>query len=104
MNRKNWFLDNDDEEKISTDQKKRKKGFQKAGRVATSTVVFIPNTRAGLLLRKMRESEERLSKVRGFRKEIVSALTLERAVTVGGFLARPVTVMVMREETVNQGT
>ena len=35
--------------------------------MATSTVVFVPNTRAGLLLRKLRESEERMSNVTGFR-------------------------------------
>ena len=35
--------------------------------MATSTVVFVPNIRTSLLLRKLKESEERMSDVTGFR-------------------------------------
>ena len=69
LKRKNWFMDKD-EDRLSgrkDQQKKRRKGLQKAGKVATQTVVFVPNTRAGVLLRKMNESEEKMSNVTGFR-------------------------------------
>ena len=58
-------------------QKKRKKGFMKAGRVATSTVIFVPITRAGILLRKLKDSEERMSNVTVMvtREEIASQET-----------------------------
>ena len=47
MKRKTWFLDKEEDGKSNT-IKTGRKGSLKAGRVATSTVVFVPNTRAGL--------------------------------------------------------
>ena len=70
MKKKTWYLDNENEEK-STNRKKemagKKRGFQKAGRVATTSVIFVPNTKGGTLTRKLREREDELSSVTGFR-------------------------------------
>ena len=55
MKRKNWFLDKDEDEGTKSNNKKKGRNkFMKAGRVATSTVVFVPNTRARLLLKKLK--------------------------------------------------
>ena len=48
-------------------KKKRKKGARKGDGIKTTTVVFIPSTRGGLLIKKMRENEEKLSQLTGFR-------------------------------------
>jgi hypothetical protein len=47
--------------------KNQKKTCQKAGKVATTTVIFVPNTKGGTLTRKLKEREDELSNVTGFR-------------------------------------
>ena len=44
-------------------------GFQKAGKhgMTTTTVMFVPSTKGGILLKILREAEERLSQLTGFK-------------------------------------
>ena len=79
MKRKSWYSDNKDQhenfENTNHDTQgmiKKRKTFKKAGkgdaeRIRTTTVVFVPSTRNGILVRKLREREEVMSKISGFR-------------------------------------
>ena len=78
LQKRNWFMDNDEKkdtgnEKDFSKGNKRKKGFLKAGRIPTTTVVFVPNTKAGLLHKKLREREDKLSEITGFRMRFQEA-------------------------------
>ena len=42
-------------------------------KVAVSTVIFIPNTKGGILLTKLKEKEETLSELTGFRVKYAEA-------------------------------
>ena len=79
MKRKSWYSDNKDQhenfENTNHDTQgmiKKRNTFKKAGkgdaeRIRTTTVVFVPSTRNGILVRKLREREEVMSKISGFR-------------------------------------
>ena len=57
----------------------RKKAFLKDGNVrggkntTNTTVVFVPSTKAGLLVRKLKEEEDRMADVTGFRIKLQEA-------------------------------
>ena len=79
LQKRNWFMDNDEKKKDTGKEKnfgkgnKKKKSFLKAGRIAATTLVFLPNTKAGLLQRKLREREDKLSEITGFRMRFQEA-------------------------------
>ena len=55
-----------------TTRKVRKTGFQKAGKVgkpgrAATTVVFVPSTKGSTLLRSLKEEEDKMAEMTGFR-------------------------------------
>ena len=58
--RKNWILN-------------KKKGNQTAKKVQPSTVIFVPNTRGGLLTKKLKEKEDELCEMTGFRVKFQEA-------------------------------
>ena len=71
--KEDWYLDKEDtaeDDQAGTKRGGMKKGAQKDGnrkketKIETSTVMFIPSTRGGLLTRMMREREVELSKSR----------------------------------------
>ena len=73
LKKKTWYRDKDNRDVLSVPQsptKRKKKRFQKGGKgdgLCTTTVVFVPSTKGGLLLRKMIEMEETMSRITGFR-------------------------------------
>ena len=83
MSKANWFKDQektmDDEsackdEQVSRKRAKSKKSYQEDGRrIPTTTVMFVPNTKNGLLLAKLMEREEILSQLTGFRIKFAEA-------------------------------
>ena len=53
-----------------TKTSRRLKGFQKAGNkrgAQAATVVFVPSTKGGLLVKKLKEKEESLAEMTGFK-------------------------------------
>ena len=80
LKRGNWFRGRKDDEpweglptpKSDGKIKKRKKILQKAGwkgklKQAAATVVFVPSTRGSTLLRSLKEDEDRMAEITGFR-------------------------------------
>ena len=82
MKRATWFRGKDDEEKAwkplpkSRSQgrisKRKKNVFLKAGKglkskTDNSTVVFVPSTRGGILLSSLKEEEDKMAEMTGFR-------------------------------------
>ena len=72
MKRSTWYKDSNKEKPedgvaVKKAGKKRMKTFQKDGQVPTMTVVFVPSTRGGMLTRKLREREEVLAGITGFK-------------------------------------
>ena len=63
MARESWFKD------LRQKAGKKRKNFQKAGeeKIQTSTVMFIPSTRGGMLTRLMKENEQELSRMTKFK-------------------------------------
>jgi hypothetical protein len=71
MARENWFKQNEekpDQPRTISSQKDGKQiiGQKSNKKITVSTVMFIPNTRNGLLLKMMRENEEKLTEMTGF--------------------------------------
>jgi hypothetical protein len=67
--KENWFKGNNKDEN-SPQEEFRKDGKRKPGtkdRKPPSTVMFIPNTKGGYLLKKIRENEDKLASLTGFR-------------------------------------
>ena len=50
-----------------------RKLFQQAGKIQTSTVMFIPSTRGGLLTKLRREKEQELANITGFKVKMQEA-------------------------------
>ena len=77
MARENMFKMNKD--KDDTNEEQRTRIFQKDGntrkrkRLRPSTVMFVPNTRRGTLLKKLKEKEERLADMTGFKVNYIEA-------------------------------
>ena len=73
--RESWFKGQDDD----TSKDRTRKPFQQAGKpkkkagIKASTVMFVPNTRNGTLLKMMREKEESLVELTGFRVSYTEA-------------------------------
>ena len=77
MAKESWYLDRNSKEtdydtsRACGSKRRNKKPFHKAGnQVKTSTVMFVPPTRGGILARRMRENEEKLSQITKFRVKI----------------------------------
>ena len=69
MKRKTWYMDgkkNPDRPSQKIGNKKRRV-FQKAGKIPTTTVVFVTNTKGGILDKKLKEKEDSISDITGFR-------------------------------------
>ena len=78
MAREDWFNDKEDGSLECSSSAarvggKRKKAFQQDRKMETSTVMFIPSTRGGLLTRMMREREFELSKITKFKVKMQEA-------------------------------
>ena len=72
MKKRGWFRGKDKEDgnnHPSTGKQvaKRKNKPQKAGNLQPSTVVFVPSTKSGILAKKLRENEEKMSEKTGFK-------------------------------------
>ena len=68
MKRKSWYLDgNNKQEGAHQKHGKKRNKFLKDGRVDTTTVVFVPNTKGGTLVKKLKEREDKMSELTGFR-------------------------------------
>ena len=76
MKRGTWFRGDqkygDWKSLYKTDRKVRKKGFKKAGKVgkprgAATTVVFVPSTKGSILLKSLKEEEDKMAEMTGFR-------------------------------------
>jgi hypothetical protein len=65
---KNWYKEktSDEVEKDGGIPTKRKDKVKKAGKIEYSTVVFVPKTRGGILVRKLREREAVMKELTGF--------------------------------------
>ena len=65
----NWYREENNEGGKSggTGKGRKKKVFQKDGRVKTETVMFVPHSKGGTLTRTLREREEVLSSITGYR-------------------------------------
>ena len=65
MVRENWFKDSKDQVQERNTQKKKR--YQKAvERITTSTVMFVPSTRNGVLIKALKEAETEMSKMTRF--------------------------------------
>ena len=65
MARENWFKDSKDQIQERNTQKKKRN--QKAGeKINTSTVMFVPSTRNGVLIKALKEAETEISKLTRF--------------------------------------
>ena len=70
MARENWYRDKSEDipglggSKMSNSSKKL---FQQAGNIQTSTLMFITSNRGGLLTKLMREKEQELASITGFK-------------------------------------
>ena len=77
MAQDNWFKMNKDKENTGGGQ--MMKNFQKDGKqvktkkLQPSTVMFVPNTRRGTLVKKMKMNEDRLAEMTGFKVNYVEA-------------------------------
>ena len=68
MKKSSWYKDVRAQNETSKGGKRKgKKRFQKDGNIQTGTVVFVPSTKGGILTRKLREREEVLAGLTGFR-------------------------------------
>ena len=74
MEKEEWYLDKEDTAVLENNvnmhggrNSKKKKTLQQDGGVKTSTVMFVPSSKGGILLQKMREAEEHLARLTGFR-------------------------------------
>ena len=72
MKRSTWYRDGKEKSDEGKRKKNRntvkgKKNFQQDGQVRTATVVFVPSTKGGVLTRKLREREEVLAGLTGFK-------------------------------------
>ena len=72
MARENWSKQNEekpDQPRTISFQRDGKQitGQKTSKQITASTVMFIPNTRNGMLLKMMRENEEKLTEMTGFR-------------------------------------
>ena len=70
MKRKTWYMDGKKDNSKRPSQKignKKRKVVQKAGKIPTTTVVFVPNTKGGILVKKLKEKEDSMSDITGFR-------------------------------------
>ena len=88
MKRATWFRGRDDGEKAwkalpssrprGRIGKMKKKVFQKAGKdkkakTGNATVVFVPSTRGGILINSLKEEEDRMAEMTGFRVKFQEA-------------------------------
>ena len=81
MEKESWYLDKEESDKGADDNKAmagkkrgKKNTFQKAGgQVKTTTVMFVPSSRGGTLVLMMREAEEHLARLTGFRVRMQEA-------------------------------
>ena len=73
MKKKTWYVEDTDKDVPKTVKKKTgkkwKQGAHMAGKakLRTQTVVFVPSTKGGILVRKLREREEVVSDMTGFK-------------------------------------
>ena len=75
LKRGTWFKGDQkaDWKKLTkTNRKVRKTGFQKAGKIEnpkrpTDTVVFVPSTKGSLLIKSLKEEEDKMAEMTGFR-------------------------------------
>ena len=69
MKKSNWFRGDLKEGWKSRTKTVKKRAFQRDGKVRgkNTTVVFVPSTRGGLLVRKLKEEEDRMADITGFR-------------------------------------
>ena len=77
MAKETWYKDKKNDQKKSGSQ--MKKTFQKAGLkrnsagIPTSTVIFIPSSKGSKLLKLMKENEDKMSELTGFRIRMMEA-------------------------------
>ena len=77
MGKDNWYMGSSSKEDDSGTgtysdknvRKQKQKSSQKVGnnKVVASSIMFLPNTKGGILLRRMRENEEKLASLTGFK-------------------------------------
>ena len=71
MKKKNWYCEENKKDQYSNKptpaHRKKKRKVMLEERVKTTTVVFIPSTKGRLLVMRMREHENKLSQLPGFR-------------------------------------
>ena len=70
MKRKNWYCGNQDSEELTHENINRRKkatSHRAGNEIKVTTVIFVPNTPGGLLIRKLREKEDELSRLTGFK-------------------------------------
>ena len=72
MKKSTWYRDgkqkfDEGKSKKNRETVKGRKSFQQDGQVRTATVVFVPSTKGGVLTRKLREREEVLASLTGFK-------------------------------------
>jgi hypothetical protein len=90
MAREEWYKDQEKTEEGPRYGGKggKKKPSQKDGKIQTSTVMFIPSTRGGMLTKMMREREQELSKITKFRVKMQEAGGIQLARLFSTDLAR----------------
>ena len=83
MKRSTWFRGDNKKgggwkDLAKTDRKMRKKGFPKAGKLnkakrAAATVIFVPSTKGSMQIKSLKEEEEKMAELTGFKVKFQKA-------------------------------
>ena len=91
MARENWFKDGNKETVSAEGWKRGKKPSsrqEETGRIPTTTVMFVPSTKGGLLARMLKESEMEMARITKFRMKIQESGGIQLARLFSTDLAR----------------